>query len=121
MPAYCWAVLALPTATLIGFAFAPVGIACTSYMRSWQDLEFVNLSILTLFLFSATFYPLATYPRALQLLVQCTPLYPGVALLRAMTTGAVDAGILVHVAYLVGMGLLGLRAASRRMAGLLQP
>jgi len=116
-----WAVLALPTATLMGFAFAAVGIACTSYMRSWQDLEFVQLSILPLFLFSATFYPLSTYPRSLQLLVQCTPLYHGVALERALTTGAVSVGILVHVAYLAAMGLIGLRAASRRMAGLLQP
>ena len=116
-----WAVLALPTATLMGFAFAAVGIACTSYMRSWQDLEFVQLSILPLFLFSATFYPLSTYPRSLQLLVQCTPLYHGVALERALTTGAVSAGILLHVAYLAVMGLIGLRAASRRMAGLLQP
>lgn len=116
-----WAVLALPGATLIGFAFAAVGMAGTSFMRSWQDFEFVQLSILPLFLFSATFYPLSTYPRGLQLLVQCTPLYHGVAMERALTTGTVDAGILVHVAYLLVMGLIGLRAASRRMQHLLQP
>jgi lipooligosaccharide transport system permease protein len=114
-------VLTLPAATLIGFAFAAVGLAASSYMSSWQDLEFVQLAILPLFLFSATFYPLATYPRGLQLLVQCTPLYHGVALERALTTGAVGADALVHVAYLVVMGLVGMRAASRRMAGLLQP
>ena len=116
-----WAVLSLPAATLIGFAFASVGLAASSYMRSWQDLEFVQLAILPLFLFSATFYPLSTYPRALQIVVQCTPLYHGVALERALTTGHVGAGVLVHVAYLVAMGLIGVRAASRRMAGLLQP
>ncbi len=116
-----WAVLALPGATLIGFAFAAIGMTGTSFMRSWQDFEFVNLSILPLFLFSATFYPLSTYPRGLQLLVQCTPLYHGVAMERALTTGMVDAGILVHVAYLLVMGLIGLRAASGRMQNLLQP
>jgi lipooligosaccharide transport system permease protein len=116
-----WAVLALPGATLIGFAFASVGMAGTSFMRSWQDFEFINLSILPLFLFSTTFFPLSTFPRALQLVVQCTPLYHGVAMERALTTGTVDAGILVHVAYLLIMGLIGLRAASRRMQNLLQP
>ena len=116
-----WAVLTLPAATLIGFAFAAVGLSASSYMRSWQDLEFVQLAILPLFLFSATFYPLSTYPRALQIVVQCTPLFHGVALERALTTGDVGAGVLVHVAYLLVMGLLGLRAASRRMTGLLQP
>jgi lipooligosaccharide transport system permease protein len=116
-----WALAALPGATLIGFAFAGVGMAGTSFMRSWQDFEFVNLSILPLFLFSATFYPLSTYPRALQLVVQCTPLYQGVALERAFTTGTVGIDAVGHAAYLVAMGLAGLTVASRRMTRLLQP
>jgi len=116
-----WAILALPGATLIGFAFGAVGMAGTSYMRSWLDFEFVQLSILPLFLFSATFYPLSTYPRALQVLVQCTPLYQGVAIERALTTGTVGPDILLHVLYLSIMGLVGLRIASRRMHVLLQP
>jgi lipooligosaccharide transport system permease protein len=116
-----WAILALPGATLIGFAFGAVGMAGTSYMRSWLDFEFVQLSILPLFLFSATFYPLATYPRALQIIVQCTPLYQGVAIERALTTGTVGADILLHILYLTVMGLVGLRIASRRMHVLLQP
>jgi lipooligosaccharide transport system permease protein len=116
-----WAIAALPGATLIGFAFGAVGMAGTSYMRSWLDFEFVQLSILPLFLFSATFYPLATYPRALQVLVQCTPLYQGVAIERSLTTGTVGPDILLHGLYLSAMGLIGLRVASRRMHRLLQP
>ncbi|MBV9413272.1 MAG: ABC transporter permease [Acidimicrobiia bacterium] len=115
------AVLALPGAILIGFAFAAVGLACTSYMRSWQDFEFVQLAILPLFLFSATFYPLSTYPRALQLIVQCTPLYQGVAIERALTTGTVGPDIILHIVYLLAMGLIGLRIASKRMHVLLHP
>ena len=57
-----WAVLALPSAVLIGFAFAGAGMALTTWMRSWQDFEFVQLAILPMFLFSATFYPLSVYP-----------------------------------------------------------
>src|SRR5205807_556020 len=48
-----WAVLALPAATLIGFAFGGMGMAATSYMRTWLDFEFVQPAIMPLFLFSA--------------------------------------------------------------------
>jgi hypothetical protein len=37
-----WAILALPAAVLIGFGFASVGMACTTFMRSWQDFDFVQ-------------------------------------------------------------------------------
>ena len=34
-----WALLALPAALLVAFAFAAVGMAATSFMRSWQDFD----------------------------------------------------------------------------------
>lgn len=114
-----WAVLALPAAVLIGFAFAAVGIAATSYMTSWQDFDLVQLAILPLFLFSATFYPLSTYPVGLQWIVRFTPLYHGVALLRELTLGGVGAATLIHVIYLGAMGVLGMRVAIRRLGRLL--
>ena len=48
------AILAIPAATLIGFAFGAVGMAATTFMRSWQDFDLVMLVMLPLFLFSAT-------------------------------------------------------------------
>jgi lipooligosaccharide transport system permease protein len=68
-----------------------------------------------MFLFSATFFPLSTYPDWLEIVVQATPLYHGVELLRALTLGTVDAGILWHVAYLAGMVVVGLTLADRRL------
>ncbi len=114
-----WAILTVPAALLIGFAFAAVCMAATTYMRSWQDFEFVTLTVMPMFLFSATFYSLSTYPPALQLVIQATPLYNGVALLRGLTTGLVDMSLLINVGYLVVMGLLGLAFASRRLEKLL--
>ncbi|HEY2174722.1 MAG TPA: ABC transporter permease [Mycobacteriales bacterium] len=115
-----WAVFALPATAVIGFAFGAVGMAATSYMRSWQDFEFVQLAILPMFLFATTFYPLSTYPRTLQIVVECTPLYHGVELIRALTTGVgVGPGLLGHVAYLMIMGLAGLAVTSRRLERLL--
>jgi lipooligosaccharide transport system permease protein len=114
-----WAIFVLPSATLIGFAFAATGMAATSFMRTWQDFDFVQLAVLPLFLFSASFYPLAVYPRGLQLIIECTPLFHGVALIRALCLGHVGAGLLVHVAYLLAMGYAGLMVASRRLERLL--
>src|SRR5215469_7611991 len=114
-----WAVADVPAALLIGFAFAGVGMASTTFMKSWQHFEYVLLATLPMFLFSASFYPLSVYPRALQIVVEATPLYQGVALLRGLTLGAVDPGLLWGVAYLAVMGAVGLYIAGRRITGLL--
>jgi lipooligosaccharide transport system permease protein len=104
---------------LIGFAFAAVGMAATTFMRAWTDFDYIAMVTLPLFLFSATFYPISAYPPALQTIVQLTPLYHGVDLLRSLTTGVVGPGLLVHVAYLAVMGVAGLLVVSRRLDKLL--
>src|SRR5579875_2476448 len=114
-----WAVLMVPVALLIGFAFAATGMAGTTYMRSWQHFEFVMLASLPMFLFSASFYPLSVYPPALRIVVECTPLYQGVTLLRDLSLGAVGPSLLWHALYLAIMGLAGLAIATRRIGHLL--
>jgi lipooligosaccharide transport system permease protein len=116
-----WVLLCLPAATLTSFAFAAVGMAATSFMRSWQDFDMVSLAILPMFLFSATFYPLGVYPGALQLVVRLTPLYQSVALLRALDAGAFDISLVAHAAYLAALGIAGLAVTARRLGQLLLP
>jgi lipooligosaccharide transport system permease protein len=114
-----WAVLALPSAMLVGLGFAALGMAVTCFMRSWQDFDLVLLAILPMFLFSGTFYPLSTYPGALQTVVRLTPLYQGVALLRGLDLGAVGPSLVGHAAYLAAMAAIGLTVSQRRLARLL--
>jgi lipooligosaccharide transport system permease protein len=114
-----WLLLAIPAALLVGFAFAAVGMAATSFMRTWQDFDLIQLVILPLFLFSGTFFPLEAYPAPLQVVVQLTPLYHGVDLIRHLVVGIVEPGLLIHVAYLVAMGLAGLAVVSGRLDKLL--
>ncbi|MBW3604343.1 MAG: ABC transporter permease [Actinobacteria bacterium] len=116
-----WAVLAIPAAILMGFAFGAVGMAVATFMRSWVDLDMVNLALLPLFLFSATFYPLDVYPRSLQMLTQLSPLYHGVALIRSLTLGTIGPGLLLHVAFLAAMAVVGGIVASRRLHEQLLP
>ncbi len=114
-----WALLALPAALVVAFAFAAVGMAATSFMRSWQDFDLVTLAVLPMFLFSTTFYPLSVYPPVLQTVVQCLPLYHAVELMRGLTTGAVHVGMLGNLAYFAVMVVLGVAVASRRLDALL--
>jgi lipooligosaccharide transport system permease protein len=94
-------------------------MALTTFMRSWQDFEFVQLAIIPMFLFSGTFFPITAFPTALRWVVECTPLYRGVVLCRELTTGAVTWGSAVSVVYLVLLGLAGLAVVSRRLDKLL--
>ena len=116
-----WGILCLPAAMLIGFAFAGAGMAATTWMRSFVHFDYVNLAIITLFLFSATFFPVSRYPTGIQWLIEITPLYQGVALERALSLGDLDWTLVLRAAYLVTMGVVGVRVAGRRLRLLLQP
>jgi lipooligosaccharide transport system permease protein len=108
-------ILAFPAAMLVGFAFAGAGLAVTTFVRKWQDFDYVQLMLMPMFLFSGTFYPIDAYPPALKVFVECTPLYRGVHLIRSLTTGTPDAAIVVDVVYLAALGIVGLAIASRRL------
>ncbi len=114
-----WAVLSLPAAVLLGFAFAAVGMALTTFMRSWQDFEFIQLAMLPMFLFSATFFPVTTYDGVWRWVVEVTPLYRGVVLIRELCTGVLTTESLLSVGYLLAMGAIGTAVATRRLSKLL--
>ncbi len=114
-----WGLMALPAAMLTGLAFGAVGTAATTYMRSWQDFDLLTLVTMPMFLFSATFYPLEISPDWLQWVARLSPLYHAVDLIRAFTLGVLDASIVAHVAFLLGMVMVGLAVAGRRIETLL--
>jgi len=113
-----WALLALPAVLLIAFGFASVGMAVTSYLKTFQQMDWINFVLLPMFLFSATFYPLGVYPEAIQRIIQALPLWHGVELVRSLTTGAVDWTLLWHVLYFVVMIVVGLTFTTRRLRAL---
>jgi len=114
-----WAVLALPAALLIGFAFSAVCMAVTTWMSSWQDFDKITLVQVPMFLFSATFFPITAFDGWLRWVVECTPLYRGVVLCRELTTGSITLASLVSVVYLVVMGAIGMAVVRRRLDRLL--
>ena len=56
------ALLRCPAAMLIAFGFASFGMAITSYLTTFQQMDWISFVMLPMFLFWATFYPLSVYP-----------------------------------------------------------
>jgi len=113
-----WIIMSLPICMLIGFAFSAAGMALTTFMRSWNDFEWVQAVTMPMFLFSATFYPLSSYGDW-GWVVQISPLYHGAALVRMASLGDASWGIVVHVGYLLVMSVGGLIVAAQRIDKLL--
>lgn len=114
-----WALAAFPAAVLVGFAFGGLGMGLSTLLRSWQDFDYVNVAQMGLFLFSGTFAPPSAFPFAARVLVEVTPLYHGVALLRGLCTGSPQWGLVWHAAYLAALAGGGVWLASRRLERLL--
>jgi lipooligosaccharide transport system permease protein len=118
-----WAPLAIPAAVLTGLAFAaPITAFSASQENESRFPLVMRFGILPLFLFSGTFYPLSDLPSWAQTVAWVSPLWHGVELCRAATTGIVTswAAMAAHVAILglyLGVGLwFGSRWFTRKLA-----
>ena len=114
-----WALGAFPMTLLVGFGFGSLGMAAATFVRSWLDFDYVNVGQFALFLFSGTFAPAGGFPPVLRVLVEITPLYHGVELVRGFTTGSLHWAMFGHAAYLLALAGAGLWIASRRVGRLL--
>lgn len=113
-----WALLMIPAAVVVAFGFASFGMAVTSYMKTFQQLDWVGFVMLPMFLFSATFYPLSVYPQGIQWLIQAMPLWHGVEMMRQISMGMPSLVTAGHLLYFVVMIALGLVVTTRRLRAL---
>jgi lipooligosaccharide transport system permease protein len=113
-----WGILAIPTAVLIAFGFASIGMAITSCFTNFQQMDLINIVMLPLFLFSGSFYPLTVYPGYLQAILKASPLWQAIEMVRDLTLGVVSWGILWHVLYFAVMVAIGVTATSKRLTKL---
>jgi lipooligosaccharide transport system permease protein len=113
-----WGLLAVPAGALIGFGFAAIGMALTSYMTSFQHMGLINIVLLPITLFSGSFFPLSILPHWLSNIVKWTPLTQGIDLMRMLTLGTIDSSILIHVIYFSLFIAAGLYFTTRRLNAL---
>lgn len=113
-----WGILAIPAAILIAFGFASVGMAITSYLKSFQQMDWVTFWLLPMFLFSGTFYPVSVYPDWITTIVKALPLWQAADLVRCLMLGNISIALLWHVLYFLVMIGVGLSIATRRLTRL---
>ncbi len=109
------AVLAPVGATLCGLAFAtPTAAFVATRVNADNFSTFTRFVIMPMFLFSGIFYPVSQLPVGLEQIAWLTPVWHGVRMCRALTTGD-DLGWEMggHAAYLVVLILVGALAAGR--------
>ncbi len=111
-------VLAIPVCALIAFAFGALGMTFATYMRSWADIEYVNVAIVPMLLFSATFFPLSDY-GGWSWVVQLSPLYHGVVVVRGCSVGELEWSMLGNLAVLAAIAVVGVATISCRIDHLL--
>jgi lipooligosaccharide transport system permease protein len=109
------ALLALPSAVLLGLAFTATVSAYAAYVESDKGLTVLFRFIVTpLFLFSGTFFPLSRLPHGVREIAYATPLWHGVDLMRHLTLGTATIWpSLGHAVYLAAWGAAGLFLAQR--------
>ena len=111
-----WGLLIIPSALLVAAAFAAAGLAGTSYLRTVNDFDVpMGLIVMPMFLFSGTFFPIEVYPEPVQWLVQLTPLYHAINLIRGLSLGMVGLPQLWDFIYLVAFFAICLTLAMRQM------
>lgn len=113
-----WAILAVPACLLVALGFAALGMAATSFLRTFQQMDWLTLVLMPMFLFSGTFYPIDVYPEAAQWLVMALPLWHAVEMLRDLCGGSVDLATWGHAGYFVVLAAVGTWAASARLKAL---
>ncbi len=109
-----WGLLMFPVTLLIALAFGAIGMVVATFIRSVEDFEYIPTAMLPLFLFSATFFPASSYGE-FRWVLNLSPLYHGVALLRGLNLGQLSWAMLGHVAVLVAISVVGTVIASRRI------
>jgi lipooligosaccharide transport system permease protein len=112
----------LPTAVLVPFicfvtgcAFVAFGVAIAGTARSIDNFSYITSGVLTpMFLTAGTFFPISSFPPAIEALAQVNPLYHCVQLVRdAVVVGIDPLADLLHLSVLVAFGtamwFLGIR------------
>ncbi|MDO5493705.1 MAG: ABC transporter permease [Nesterenkonia sp.] len=112
------AALMLVAALFIALGFASCGMAVTSYMTRFQQMDWLMMFLAPMMLFSATFFPISVYPESVQLFIQAMPLWHGVELMRDIAAWDFGAMTLVHIGYYLVMITVGMTAATIRMKAL---
>jgi len=104
-----------PTAVLVplicfvtGMAFVAFGVAIAGTANSIDNFSYITSGVLTpMFLTAGTFFPISSFPAAIEAIAHANPLYHCVQLVRdAVVVGMDPLADLVHLGVIVAFGLV---------------
>ncbi len=117
-----WTALLVPFICFVtGCAFVSFGVAIAGTANSIDNFSYITSGVLTpMFLTAGTFFPISSFPPAIEALAQVNPLYHCVQLVRdAVVLGIDPVADLIHLGVLVAFGtimwFLGVRQLRRRL------
>ena len=113
-----WGILAIPAAVVIAFGFASFGMAITSYLSSYQQMNLIQIVMMPMFLFSGSFFPIKVFPGWVQHIIEVLPLWQAIQLVRGLTLGVINVGLLGHILYFLVMIAGGLYFTTKRLDAL---
>ena len=113
-----WGILAIPAAVLIAFGLASIGMAITSYFSSYQQMHLIQIAMMPMFLFSGSFFPINVFPRWVQTIIEIFPLWQAIQMIRGLTLGVINIGLLGHIGYFLVLIAGGLRFTPKRLDAL---
>ncbi|MEA4945557.1 MAG: ABC transporter permease [Propionicimonas sp.] len=113
-----WALAMIPVALLIALGFAALGMAITSYFTSFQQMDWINIALLPMFMLSSTLFPIAVFPQGVQWFIMALPLWHGVELMRQLSIGHFEASTWLHLGYFLVMSVAGIAFTTRRLRAL---
>ncbi len=113
-----WALAMIPVALLIALGFASLGMAVTSYFTTFQQMEWINIALLPMFMFSSTLFPITMFPEGVQWFIMALPLWHGIELMRQLSIGHFEASTWLHLGYFLVMSVAGVGFTTRRLRSL---
>ena len=112
------AIFALPAVLLIAFGFASLGMGITSYLKTFQQMDWIQFALLPMFLLSATFYPLSVYSEPVQWFIQACRSGTASSSCAGSRRACIGPAMIVHVLYYLVMIAVGLVFTTRRLRAL---
>ncbi|WP_262848796.1 ABC transporter permease [Mumia quercus] len=114
------ALLLVLAGTLVGAAHGAVFVGYAAWTGSDSSLTLMfRLGVIPMTMFSGAFFPISQLPEWVQVIAYALPAWHGVELARMCSTDTLDAWALLHVAYLLVVGVVGWwwarRAFGRRL------
>ena len=111
-----WALLIPFLSFLGGIMFSSISMLFTSYVPSFYSFNYYfTLFITPMFYFSGVFFPLSSFPKAVQIFSWVVPLTPQVNLTRSLVNGQFDISNVLSISLIVVLSVFFFTFSIRRM------